>query len=117
MAVTKKHGRTSRIVTIRCSSKELSLIEDRAGAAGLTVSAYLRRTGLQIRVPRRPAYLDNLTLHELSRLALAVDALERELTIMKIPPLASSRTVRELVQEHIDRMTQDDNSRKTPSAL
>jgi hypothetical protein len=69
------------------------------------------------RVPRRPAYLDNLTLHELSRLALAVDALERELTTMKIRPLASSRAVRKLVQEHIDRMTQDDNSRKTPSAL
>jgi hypothetical protein len=86
------------------------LIKERARAGGLTVSAYIRRAALGRRTRRRRAYLDRLTLHELSVLAVLLDTLAQELSSKNVAVPKSVGTVRELLQTHIDALTNDDYS-------
>jgi len=93
------------VVTVRCSKTQLSILQAEAKAAGITLSDFIRRASLRRRVPRPKSYLDSLTLHELSHLAVAIDLFVDESKDRELVVQQSTNRLRELLQRHIDRLT------------
>lgn len=73
--------RSSRFPSVRCTEEELAAVRERAAAAGLTESAYLRRIATTGRIVVKQARADAALTAQLQRIGVNLNQMTRAMHI------------------------------------